>query len=124
MRIFKTRHFSKWAKKEKLCDHILWQVADEIEKGLTGNKLGGNVYKKRISIHGRGKRGGVRTILAYQANQKLFFIYGYAKNEKENITEEELKAAKMLAKELLEYSDSQLISLFIENVLIEVNYEK
>jgi hypothetical protein len=37
----------------------------EIERGLIDDDLGGHVMKKRVAVGGRGKRGGVRTLLAY-----------------------------------------------------------
>ena len=82
--------------------------------------LGGNVYKKRVALHGRGKRGGARTILAYKTAEKVFFIFGFAKNEKSTIEYEDLKIAKCLTKELLGYSDQILDKLVQQRVLIEV----
>ena len=37
-----------------------------------------------------------------------FFVYGFAKNTRANISADELKALKHLAKELLSYSDKTL----------------
>jgi hypothetical protein len=34
---------------------------------------------------------------------KVFFIYGFAKNERANVIDRELKALKLLAEELLNY---------------------
>lgn len=39
-------------------------LADEMERGLIDADLGGHVVKKRVAIGGRGKSGGVRTLLA------------------------------------------------------------
>ena len=121
MRIFKTRLFAKWARKEKLSDLLLRQAVQEMEAGLVDGDLGGHVYKKRIALKGRGKRGGVRSIIAYKASEKAFFIFGYAKNEKDNITIEEKKIAKALAGELLAYSIEQLNKLVRKGVFFEVN---
>jgi hypothetical protein len=49
MRIFKTRLFAKWARKEKLTDRLLQQAIHEMEQGLLDADLGGCVYKKRIA---------------------------------------------------------------------------
>lgn len=72
-----------------------------MEIGLVDADLGGHVYKKQIALNGHGKRGGARSILAYRVAEKAFFIFGYAKNEKENISTEEKKIVKAFAKELL-----------------------
>jgi hypothetical protein len=82
----------------------------------------GGCQKKRIALKGHGKRGGMRSILAYRALEKAFFIFGYAKNEKENMTTEDKKVAKAFASELLTYSTDQLNELVKNGTLIEVNY--
>lgn len=123
MRIFKTRLFARWAKKEKLTDKSLCQAVKEIEQGLVDADLGGHVYKKRIPLPGRGKRGGARSILAYQLAEKAFFIFGYAKNVKANISDEDLKIAKIFASELLSYNTEKLDQLVKQGELDEVKYD-
>nr|MCH9769421.1 type II toxin-antitoxin system RelE/ParE family toxin [Gammaproteobacteria bacterium] len=91
MRIFKARFFAKWARKERLSDNLLWRAVCEMEQGLVDADLGGHVYKKRIALQGRGKRGGARSIIAYQVAEKAFFIFGYSKNEKVSMSAEEAK---------------------------------
>lgn len=120
LRIFKTSLFAKWAKKEKLLDNQLRQAVQEMAQGLIDANLGGHIYKKRISLQGRGKRGAARSILAYQIQEKAFFIFGFAKNEKATISDEELKIAKSFAKELLGYSSEQLDKLVKNGKLYEV----
>jgi len=124
VRIFKTPFFTKWAKKEKLTDALLRQAVKEMEEGLIDADLGGHIYKKRIALQGRGKRSGARSILAYQIREKAFFIFGFAKNEKATIDDEELRIAKVFAKELLKYPDIQLDKLVNDSKLYEVKYEK
>jgi len=123
MRIFKTRLFAKWLRKEKLSDQLLRGAVQEIEKGLVDADLGENVYKKRIPLKGRGKRGGARSIIAYKASEKTFFIFGFAKNEKDNVSSKELKIVKSLARELLSYTDRELSELIKDGKLIEVKYD-
>jgi hypothetical protein len=120
VRILKTPLFAKWAKKEKLLDKPLWQAVQEMEQGLVDANLGGHIYKKRISLQGRGKRGGARSILAYQVKEKALFIYGFAKNEKATISAEDLKIAKTFAREWLGYSSEQLDKLVKDGKLYEV----
>lgn len=69
---------------------------------------------------GHGKRGGSRTLLAYQSKDKAFFIFGFAKNERANINAKELKALKLLAKGLLGYNDKKLAQAIKVNELIEI----
>ena len=42
-------------------------------------------------VGGRGKSGGVRTLVVYKLGQKVFFVYGFAKNARANISTDELK---------------------------------
>jgi hypothetical protein len=108
MRIFKSKLFHKWAGKEGLTDEALKIAVNEMEDGLIDAHLGGHVYKKRAPIEGQGKSDGLRTILAFKIGNKAFFMYGFAKNERDNISSKELKALKRMAKELLDYSVKQL----------------
>lgn len=79
MRVFKNKAFSKWATKEGLGDETLLAAVDEMECGLIDADLGGHVVKKRVALAGRGKSGGVRTLLAYKVGNKAFFVYGFTK---------------------------------------------
>lgn len=82
--------------------------------------LGGHIVKKRVAIANRGKSGGLRTIVAYKFANKAFFVYGFAKNARANISSDELKALKYLANELLDYNDYDLRKALKSGVLIEV----
>lgn len=108
MRIFQYKSFKRWADDEGLCDSDLVDVIEEMLAGDVGSNLGGNVFKKRIALSGRGKRGGARTIIAYKSEDKAFFIVGFTKNEKDNINRKEETALKRFAKELFLYTDEQL----------------
>ena len=120
MRIFKNKAFSKWASKENLDDESLSLSVKEMDNGLIGADLGSHVYKKRIAIAGRGKSGGVRTLLVYMAGTTAYFIYGFAKNVRENIKDNELKGLKTYAGILLNYSDKELNQAVKTGALIEV----
>jgi len=86
--------------------------------------LGGNLYKKRIALSNRGKSAGARTILAYKENDKVFFLYGFKKNEKSNVSDKEKDSLKELAKLYLGLTNRQLLYAIKHKELIEVNYEK
>jgi hypothetical protein len=120
MRIFKNKTFSKWAAKEGLNDTDLRMAVDELERGLIDANLGGHVIKKRVALKGRGKSGGVRTLLVYKITDKTFFVYGFAKSVRTNISINELRALKLLAKELLSYSDNNLLEAMKNGALVEV----
>jgi len=116
--------FSKWAAKEGLTDEVLKAAVTEMENGLIDADLGGNVYKKRAAIDGQGKSGGLRTILAFKVRNKSFFMFGFAKNQQDNVNKKELKALKLMAKNLLGYSNKKLNNALNASELIEVDNDE
>jgi len=120
MRVFKNKAVSKWAAKEGLTDRALLEAVGEMELGLIDADLGGHMVKKRVALAGRGKSGGARTLLAYKVGNKAFFVYGFAKNARANIKDDELKALKLYAQELLGYSDKALTKAINYGALIEI----
>jgi hypothetical protein len=91
-----------------------------MNSGLVDAMLGGNVYKKRVAKPGQGKSGSYRTILAFKLKDKAFFMYGFSKNQRANISSKELVVLKRLASELLGYSELQLNKAVEKGELIEV----
>jgi hypothetical protein len=120
MQTFKTKAFAKWANGEGLDDDALASAVAEMEQGLIDARLGGQVVKKRVSLSGRGKRGGARTLVAFKEDDKAFFIFGFAKNERATVSDNELKALKLLAKELLNYPAATLTKAVEAGELIEI----
>jgi hypothetical protein len=54
----------------------------EMNQGLYDARLGGSVFKKRIPLDGRGKRGGARTILAFKKMIGLFIFTAFPTTNK------------------------------------------
>jgi len=120
MRIFKTKTFARRMRKEGLKDAGLVTAVEELEIGQFDADLGGKVYKKRIALPGRGKRGSVRALIAFQGGVRAFFMYGFAKNVRGNIDADELAALKLMAKALLEKSGVKLKKDLEAKILIEI----
>ncbi|MFD3284727.1 type II toxin-antitoxin system RelE/ParE family toxin [Alteromonas macleodii] len=108
IRIYKLKWFKRWASKEGLSDSVLKLAIAEMQQGLVDADLGANVYKKRVPLLGQGKSGILRTLIAFQVDNKAFFIYGFSKSTRSNISVKEMKSLKLLAKELLNYSEEKL----------------
>lgn len=108
VRVFKTRHFSRWMRKTELTDQALCAAVDEMKRGLVDADLGGGVVKKRVGLAGRGKRGGARTLLATNRGNRWFFVYGFEKSERANISAAELEALQAIADDLLVRTDAEL----------------
>ena len=97
MSVYKTKEFSRFARKAELGNAELLEAAKAVVAGDWDADLGGGVFKQRIAREGGGKSGGFRTIILFKVGGHSFFVYGFAKNERANITPKELKALKKLA---------------------------
>lgn len=119
-RIFKTRHFNRWMRKTELTESALCAAVDEMISGLIDADLGGGIIKKRIGYAGRGKSGGARILIATNKGNKWFFVFGFEKNDRANITDSELEALQDLAQELLARSGKQLDEAVQDGTLLEI----
>jgi hypothetical protein len=108
MHIYKTKVFDRWLKKTELTDVDLIQAVNEMNNGLIDADLGEHVFKKRIALPGRGKRSGVRTLVASKIQGQWFFLYGFAKNERDSISDQELRVLQTIAGSWLEQEQHQL----------------
>jgi hypothetical protein len=108
MRILKNRWFSHFAQKEGIDDKTLKDMVNQLEKGQFDANLGGGVYKQRIARSGEGKSGGYRSIIFFQENKLTFFVYGFAKSNRANISKSELNDFKKLARYMLSMTDDQI----------------
>ena len=124
MRIFTTRAFNRLDVAGGLKEVDLSAAVAEMNDGLWDANLGGQVYKKRVALAGRGKRGGARTLVAFKRDDQAFFIYGFAKNQRSNITAKEKQALKRMARELLGYGDRQLNQALKQGALIEIKVQE
>lgn len=119
-RVFKTRHFQRWMRKTELTDVALCKAVEEMAAGLIDADLGGDVVKKRVGLAGRGKRGGARTLVATNKGNRWFFVFGFEKNERDNIDEAELQALKDYAADLLKRTNKQLDNAISAGTLQEI----
>lgn len=107
-RVFKTRYFSRWMRKTQLTNSALCEAVAEMSQGLVDADLGGGVVKKRVALPGHGKSGGARTLVATNKGTRWFFVFGFEKNDRANISDQELEALQDLAQDLLARTGAQL----------------
>ncbi len=122
MRVFKTKWLARFARGEKLEDASLAAAIGEIERGLVDAELGGGLVKKRVARAGAGKRGGYRMVIAYRAEDRAVFLYGFAKSERDNIGPDELATLQDLAAGLLKADAAGLERALRDGTLTEVAY--
>ncbi len=122
-RVFKTRHFTRWMRKTDLNDQALCKAVFEMERGLIDARLGGGVVKKRVALPGRGKSGSVRTLVATNKGNRWFFLFGFEKNERDNVSDAELEALKEIASDLLKLTSARLDQMVENQDLREICHE-
>ena len=122
-RVFKTRYFTRWMRKTGLSDDALCAAVAEMAQGLVDADLGGGVFKKRVGIAGRGKRAGARTLVASNRASRWFFVFGFEKNDRANISDEELEGLKDLAAQLLARTGKQLDAATNDGTLTEICHD-
>lgn len=119
-RVFKTRHFQRWMRKTELTDAALRKAVEEMTAGLIDAELGSGVVKKRVGLAGRGKRGGARTLVATNKGNRWFFVFGFEKNDRVNISNEELEGLQAIAADLLARTGKQLDEAVADGTLQEI----
>jgi hypothetical protein len=122
-RVFMTRYFSRWLSKTDLSIEALCGAVEEMERGLVDANLGGGILKKRVALPGRGKRGSTRTLVATNSINRWFFVFGFEKNDRDNINAKELSALKALASDLLRLGVTELSTAVATKTLQEICHE-
>ncbi len=108
MRLFKTKWTARFLRRERILDGSLREAVERAERGLIDADLGGGLIKQRVARSGQGRSGGYRMIVVYRAKDRAFFVYGFAKNARGNIEDDELQTLRDLAAELLTREDAAL----------------
>ncbi len=121
MAIYKTRWFDRWARKEGLTTPSLCAAVREMARGLIDADLGGGLVKKRIGRPGQGKSGGYRTLVATNKGKRWVFVFGFPKNERSNIDQDEVDALKKLAAHLLSLTTQAIVMAQGAGELMEVD---
>ncbi|MBV1694065.1 MAG: type II toxin-antitoxin system RelE/ParE family toxin [Hyphomicrobiales bacterium] len=121
MRVYKTKPFARFQRRERIDDETLCTTLADVEAGLLEADLGGGLIKQRVARTGSGKRGGYRTVIAYRKATRAFFLLGFAKSARANIGAAELAALKRQAAALLAAADQALDAMVASNDLTEVD---
>ena len=119
-RVFKTRWFQRFARKEKISDAVLIEAVASAEKGQVDADLGGGVIKQRIARPGQGKSSGYRTIILFRRGVRAVFVYGFAKSERSNIDAHEERQFKEAARHVLRLTEEQIAELVKQGDFMEV----
>lgn len=100
--------FARWLRKTTLRERDLCDAVVEMAMGLIDADLSGYLFKKRLAIPGRGKRGGARVLIGTNLRNRWFFLFGFEKNARDDVDDDELSFLRDLAMTLLSANDAQL----------------
>ena len=123
VRIFKSRWFQRFVRKERILDAALREAVARAERGQIDADLGGGVIKQRIARPGQGRSKGYRTIVLFRRGVRAFFVYGFAKSQRANISNDEEEQFKEASKHVLALTEKQLAELLRRGDFVEVESE-
>jgi hypothetical protein len=118
VRIYKTKWVVRFARREKIGDGDLIEAVQRAGRGLIDADLGGGIIKQRVARAGQGRSGGYRMLLAYREGHRAVFLYGFAKNDRENIDDDELQTLREIGAAWLA-ADAQRITRAIEEKALQ-----
>jgi len=116
-RVFKSAWFTKAAKKAKISDEILCKAIAQVIAGQADD-LGGGVFKKRLNDN------QYRSIILARGQDYWVYEYLFAKQDRANIRDDELKAFRLLAKGYATLTGKQVAALVADNDWIEICVDK
>lgn len=119
MRIFKTKTLAKFTRQHGIDDAVLVEAVDRAKRGLIDADLGGKVIKQRVARPGQGKRGGFRMLIGFGSDRAVY-LFAFAKNERENISNCELFTLREIAASFLDASKEKIDQAINDGTLIEV----
>ncbi len=123
MRVYQSKWFARFARKENIGQAALLEAVARAQDGQVDAALGGDVIKQRIARAGEGKSGGYRTIVFFRRGERAVFVYGFAKSARANIDHAEEAAFRDAAKHVLGLTGGQMAELVRRGDFVEVRVQ-
>ena len=120
--VYKTKWLARFARRERITDGSLPEAIDRAERGIVDADLGGGLIKQRVAREGQGRSGGYRMLVAYRAETRAVFLYGFAKSEQENIESDELASLREIVALWLEADAVRIVGAIEAKELQEVEH--
>ena len=120
MHVYAIKGFERFRRKERISKTVLIEAINRAISGLIDADLGGGLVKQRVARPGHGKRGGYRTIIAYQAEKRAVFLFGFAKNAKDNIAANDLAHWRLIGADVLAATDKAIEQAIADDEMMEV----
>jgi hypothetical protein len=120
LRVFRTKVFQRFQRKEGISNGSLCEAIDRAERGLIDADLGQGLIKQRIARPGEGRSGGYRTIVAYRDGERAVFLFGFAKSAQETLSKAEESDLKAVGALLLALDTNGIDTMIAGRGLTEV----
>jgi hypothetical protein len=114
---------ARFTQQNRIADSSLVTAVDRARRGLIDADLGGHIIKQRVARPGQGKRGGFRLLIGFGPHRSVF-LFGFAKNERENIEDAQLRTLREIAASFLKADDGAIDRALKDGALIEVQHGK
>ncbi len=121
MRVFASKVFSKFQRRERIRNEVLCDAAARAERGLIDASLGQGLIKQRVARPGQGRSAGYRTVIAYHVGARAVSIFGFAKSERDNVRPDELESLRELGASWLKGDDEAIDKAIADEALREVH---
>jgi hypothetical protein len=123
LRIFKARGVVRFARRERIVNKALKDAIARAERGTIDADLGDGLIKQRVARPGQGRSGGYRMIVAYRAQGRAVFLFGFAKNDLDNITPDRLQTFRAIGANWLAASAEILAQAVDDGDLEEIEHD-
>jgi hypothetical protein len=120
LRVFVTKVFRRFQRKEKIDDEALCEAIARAESGLVDAELGRGLIKQRVARKGQGRSGGFRTIVAYRVGNRAVFIFGFSKSGQDNIAERDEREMAIAGAYILGLNEKLMATLVDGGELAEL----
>ncbi|MFZ4806841.1 MAG: type II toxin-antitoxin system RelE/ParE family toxin [Hyphomicrobiaceae bacterium] len=120
MRVFATKAFRRFQRKEQIENSSLCEAILRAERGLVDADLGRGLIKQRVARKGQGRRGGFRTIVAYRAAERSVFMFGFANSRQANLSAADERDLADFGALLLGLGDAAIETMLMGDELKEV----
>ena len=123
MKVYQLKGCARTTRKAGIDDASLSDAVQRAQRGKVDADLGGCLIKQRIAREGKGKSGGHRYLIAFRADHRAVFLFGFAKNAKDNIVADELEMTKKVGAVWLGLSKEKIDEAIRDKQLIEVAHD-
>ena len=124
MRVFKTKWFARFVRREGIADKSLREAIERAERGMIDADLGGGLIKQRVAREGQRRSGGYRMIVAYRVRVRAVFLFGFAKSQREDIERDEMLFLREIAADLLSADAAKIRERIEAGALQEIEHDE